>query len=232
MTALLLDGAATARAIREELQAEVAALAARGVRPGLGVRPGRRRSRPPPSTCAARRARARSWGSATRPSACRRPPPRRRCVAVVEDYNRRPDIHGILVQLPLPPQVDTDARPRPRGSRARTWTASTRRTWACWCRSGRASCPARRRASWSCSRRYGIEVAGRRAVVLGRSDIVGKPMALLLLHADATVTVCHSRTRDLPRSPARPTSWWRPSGGPDSCAPSTSSRARWWSTSA
>ena len=41
-------------------------------------------------------------------------------------------------------------------------------------------------------------VAGRRAVVLGRSDIVGKPMALLLLHADATVTVCHSRTRDLP----------------------------------
>jgi methylenetetrahydrofolate dehydrogenase (NADP+)/methenyltetrahydrofolate cyclohydrolase len=46
-------------------------------------------------------------------------------------------------------------------------------------------------------RREGIEVAGRRAVVLGRSDIVGKPMALLLLHADATVTVCHSKTRDL-----------------------------------
>jgi len=47
-------------------------------------------------------------------------------------------------------------------------------------------------------RRNGIEVAGRRAVVVGRSDIVGKPMALLLMHADATVTVCHSRTRDLP----------------------------------
>jgi methylenetetrahydrofolate dehydrogenase (NADP+)/methenyltetrahydrofolate cyclohydrolase len=46
-------------------------------------------------------------------------------------------------------------------------------------------------------KREGIEVSGRRAVVLGRSDIVGKPMALLLLHADATVTVCHSRTRDL-----------------------------------
>jgi methylenetetrahydrofolate dehydrogenase (NADP+)/methenyltetrahydrofolate cyclohydrolase len=45
--------------------------------------------------------------------------------------------------------------------------------------------------------RNGIAVAGRRAVVLGRSDIVGKPMALLLLHADATVTVCHSKTRDL-----------------------------------
>jgi methylenetetrahydrofolate dehydrogenase (NADP+)/methenyltetrahydrofolate cyclohydrolase len=46
-------------------------------------------------------------------------------------------------------------------------------------------------------RRSRIEVAGRRAVVLGRSDIVGKPMALLLLHGDATVTVCHSRTKDL-----------------------------------
>jgi methylenetetrahydrofolate dehydrogenase (NADP+)/methenyltetrahydrofolate cyclohydrolase len=46
--------------------------------------------------------------------------------------------------------------------------------------------------------RNDVPVAGRRAVVLGRSDIVGKPMALLLLHADATVTVCHSRTRDLP----------------------------------
>src|SRR6185369_16778526 len=46
--------------------------------------------------------------------------------------------------------------------------------------------------------RHDIAVAGKRAVVLGRSDIVGKPMALLLMHADATVTVCHSRTRDLP----------------------------------
>ena len=46
--------------------------------------------------------------------------------------------------------------------------------------------------------RHGIGLAGKRAVVLGRSDIVGKPMALLLLHGDATVTVCHSKTRDLP----------------------------------
>ena len=46
-------------------------------------------------------------------------------------------------------------------------------------------------------RRSGVELAGRRAAVVGRSDIVGKPMALLLMHADATVTVCHSRTREL-----------------------------------
>jgi methylenetetrahydrofolate dehydrogenase (NADP+)/methenyltetrahydrofolate cyclohydrolase len=46
-------------------------------------------------------------------------------------------------------------------------------------------------------RRYGIEVAGKNAVIVGRSDIVGKPMALLLLHANATVTICHSKTADL-----------------------------------
>jgi methylenetetrahydrofolate dehydrogenase (NADP+) / methenyltetrahydrofolate cyclohydrolase len=46
--------------------------------------------------------------------------------------------------------------------------------------------------------RSGIAVAGKRAVVIGRSDIVGKPMALMLLHANATVTICHSRTADLP----------------------------------
>ncbi len=47
-------------------------------------------------------------------------------------------------------------------------------------------------------RRSDIEIAGKRAVVIGRSDIVGKPMALMLLHANATVTICHSRTKDLP----------------------------------
>ncbi len=47
-------------------------------------------------------------------------------------------------------------------------------------------------------RRSNIELAGKRAVVIGRSDIVGKPMALMLLHANATVTICHSRTKDLP----------------------------------
>ena len=47
-------------------------------------------------------------------------------------------------------------------------------------------------------RRSSIEIAGKRAVVIGRSDIVGKPMALMLLHANATVTICHSRTKDLP----------------------------------
>ena len=64
---------------------------------------------------------------------------------------------------------------------------------------------------------YGIDPAGRHAVVIGRSIDVGRPMAALLLNADATVTVCHSRTRDLCGcDPGRPTSWSWPSAGPDS----------------
>jgi len=115
---------------------------------------------------------------------------------VIDDLNSRPDIDGILVQMPLPKQVDTrrvleavapdkDAdgfhpvnvghlvagRPAPR-----------------------ACTPA---GIMELLKHYKIPIEGRRAVVLGRSDIVGKPMALMLLHESATVTICHSRTADL-----------------------------------
>jgi methylenetetrahydrofolate dehydrogenase (NADP+)/methenyltetrahydrofolate cyclohydrolase len=118
-------------------------------------------------------------------------------LAIIETLNQRTDIDGILVQLPLPQQVDTRrvllavvphkdvdgfhpmnvgnlvaGRPGPR--------------------------PCTPSGIMELLRQYGISVAGKRAVVVGRSDIVGKPMALLLLHANATVTICHSRTADLP----------------------------------
>ena len=105
-------------------------------------------------------------------------------------------MHGILVQLPLPKQVDAQ-RVLDRVSAAKDvdgfhpanvgrLVQKRPRFVACT--------PA---GIMEMLRREGIGVAGRRAVVVGRSDIVGKPMALLLMHADATVTVCHSRTPDL-----------------------------------
>ncbi len=115
---------------------------------------------------------------------------------VIADLNRRPEIDAILVQMPLPKQVDVrrvleavapekdadgfhpinvgylvSGRPAPR-----------------------ACTPA---GIMEMLRHYRIQTEGRNAVVLGRSDIVGKPMALMLLHAHATVTVCHSRTVNL-----------------------------------
>ena len=81
--------------------------------------------------------------------------------------------------------------------------ASIRSTSAGSCRAAPRWSPARRRASSSCSSGRASRSPGARAVVIGRSDIVGKPMALLLLHRNATVTICHSRTVDLPQRCAR-----------------------------
>ena len=68
-------------------------------------------------------------------------------------------------------------------------------------------------------RHEGVELEGAEAVVVGRSKLVGVPVARLLLGANATVTVCHSRTRDLAPSAAAPTSWSPPSGSRGCSAP-------------
>jgi len=116
--------------------------------------------------------------------------------AAVAEYNERPDIHGILVQLPLPSGVDAPrVLSRVDPSKDVDGFHSTNVGLLVQKRPRFVACtPA---GIMELLRRYGIAIQGRRAVVVGRSDIVGKPMALLLLHADATVTVAHSRTRDL-----------------------------------
>lgn len=118
-------------------------------------------------------------------------------LAIVHELNRRKDIDGILVQLPLPPQVDT---------RQVLLAVAPEKDVDGFHPMNVGNLVAGRPGPRPCTpagimellRQYGIPVAGKRAVVVGRSDIVGKPMALLLMHANATVTICHSRTADLP----------------------------------
>ena len=115
----------------------------------------------------------------------------------IDGLNRRPDIDGILVQMPLPPQVD---------SRRVLEAVSAEKDADGFHPTNVGHLVANRPAPRACTpagimellRRYQIPIAGRHAVVVGRSDIVGKPMALMLLHANATVTICHSKTADLP----------------------------------
>ncbi len=115
---------------------------------------------------------------------------------IVEELNQRPEIDGILVQMPLPKQVD---------SRAVLEAVAAEKDADGFHPTNVGHLVAGRPASRACTpagimemlRRYGIDPAGKNAVVVGRSDIVGKPMALLLLHASATVTICHSRTSNL-----------------------------------
>ena len=117
--------------------------------------------------------------------------------ALVEQLNRDPDVDGILVQLPLPPHLDSERVIRaidPAKDVDGLHPVSLGRL--AQGRPGFSPCTPR-----GCMRllgEVGAELAGARAVVIGRSLLVGKPMALLLANANATVTMCHSKTRDLP----------------------------------
>jgi len=117
-------------------------------------------------------------------------------LAIIADLNRRADIDGILVQMPLPKQVD---------SRRVLEAVAPHKDADGFHPVNVGHLVAGRPAPRACTpagimellKHYRIPVEGRRAVVLGRSDIVGKPMALMLLHENATVTICHSRTAEL-----------------------------------
>jgi methylenetetrahydrofolate dehydrogenase (NADP+)/methenyltetrahydrofolate cyclohydrolase len=117
-------------------------------------------------------------------------------VATVEELGRDPSIAGILVQLPLPDGVDQDAvvaAVDPAKDVDGVHPLNAGRLFL----GLPALAPATPLAVMELLRRHDVEVAGKRAVVVGRSNITGKPVAMLLLHANATVSVCHSRTPDL-----------------------------------
>lgn len=116
---------------------------------------------------------------------------------IVESLNRRPEIDGVLVQLPLPKHID---------AKRVLLAVSPAKDVDGFHPFNLGQLVANNPGPRSCTpagvmellRRENIPVAGKRAVVVGRSDTVGKPMALLLLHQHATVTICHSKTADLP----------------------------------
>jgi len=118
-------------------------------------------------------------------------------LALVEDLNNRDDVDGILVQLPLPPRVDTKRvleAVDPAKDVDGFHPANLGRLVSG--RPGLVACTPV--GVMEILRRSGATIEGANAVVLGRSDIVGKPTAQLLMHANATVTICHSKTKDLP----------------------------------
>src|SRR5258707_1775166 len=196
MTARLLDGNKIRDQIFAELSDEVRLLTAAGVRPGLaavlvGDNPASQ------LYVKSKIAACQQLGLA---SALITPPATVTTLdllAVVEDLNRDNDVDGILVQLPLPSQVDTKRileAVDPAKDVDGFHPVNLGRLVSG--RPGLVACtPARCMEILPLT---DLKIEGANAVVLGRSDIVGKPMALLLMHANATVTICHSNTRDLP----------------------------------
>jgi methylenetetrahydrofolate dehydrogenase (NADP+)/methenyltetrahydrofolate cyclohydrolase len=196
MTATLLDGTKIANDIRGEVAAEVKSMAAAGVRPGLAVvLVGHN-----PASEIYVRGKVKACQEVGVYSEQHTPPESATTadlLALVEDLNRRDEIDGILVQLPLPAQVDSKrvlmavdpAKDVDGFHPVNVGFLSTQRPGLVPCT------PA---GVIEILKRSGIPIAGQEAVVVGRSDIVGKPAAMLLLNANATVTVCHSKTHDLP----------------------------------
>ncbi len=191
----LIDGKAVAARCKEEMTAEVAALKARGVTPGLAVvivgeDPASRvyvdnKKR----DCA-------QCGIYSEEHALQADCEESHLLALIEGLNRRSDIHGILVQLPLPrhlsekrvlysidPAKDVDAFHPFNVGRIMIGDFDF--------------LPCTPAGVMELLKTYEIPVAGRECVVVGRSNIVGKPQAMLLLHEHGTVTVCHSRTKNL-----------------------------------
>jgi len=196
MTARILDGNKLAAEIRAEVAAEVKTMMLLGVRPGLAVvLVGNN-----PASEVYVRGKVKSceevgiYSEKYTPEAS---VTTEELLRLIADLNRREEIDGILVQLPLPPQVDTKrvllavdpAKDVDGFHPMNVGYLSTQRP-------GLVACtPA---GVMEILKRNGIPIQGQEAVVVGRSDIVGKPVAMLLLNANATVTVCHSKTRDLP----------------------------------
>jgi methylenetetrahydrofolate dehydrogenase (NADP+)/methenyltetrahydrofolate cyclohydrolase len=196
VSARILNGVAIRDQIYAELKQEIAALSAQGIRPGLaavlvGENPASQiyvRSK----IAACEQLGLGSWMD-TPPATTMT----EQLLALVKQLNARDEVDGILVQLPLPPHVDTKRvleAVDPAKDVDGFHPVNLGRLVSG--RAGLVACTPS--GCMEILRRSGIPTEGADAVVVGRSDIVGKPMALLLMHANATVTICHSKTRDLP----------------------------------
>jgi len=191
----ILDGAAIAAAIKQEVAEEVKLLAAKGIRPGLAaVLVGH-----VPASEIYVRSKVQSCADLGIYSDLITPPDTvttEEMLDLVATLNNRDDIDGILIQLPLPKHVDSKAlldAIAPAKDVDGFHPVNAGRLQA-----GRpALAPCTPAGVIELLKRSGIDLAGKHAVVVGRSDIVGKPAAMLLLHQNATVTICHSRTRNL-----------------------------------
>ncbi|MBQ2780053.1 MAG: bifunctional methylenetetrahydrofolate dehydrogenase/methenyltetrahydrofolate cyclohydrolase FolD [Clostridia bacterium] len=193
--AIILDGKATAAQIRSEVAAKTAALKERGITPGLAVilvgddPASRIYVNNKKKACA-------EVGFYSEEIALPATTTQEELLSVVDELNHRTDIHGILCQLPLPKPLDDKAviaAISPEKDVDAFHAVNVGRIMLGEYR----FLPCTPAGVMGLLHRAGISPAGKTCVVVGRSNIVGKPMAMLLLHENGTVTVCHSRTPDL-----------------------------------
>lgn len=195
MSALVLDGRRIGEQIREELKPRIAALTAKKRAPGLAVV----LVGDDPASHIYVRGKLKASEDLGIRSFHYTPPVNTttaELLSLLKELNQNPDVDGILVQMPLPKQIDSEqillaVDP---GKDADGFHPYNVGNLVANRPGPRACTPA---GIMQLLKRYDIPIAGKKAVIVGRSEIVGKPMAFFLLNANATVTICHSKTEDL-----------------------------------
>ncbi|MEO7761594.1 MAG: bifunctional methylenetetrahydrofolate dehydrogenase/methenyltetrahydrofolate cyclohydrolase FolD [Casimicrobiaceae bacterium] len=196
MPARLIDGAAVARQVRDEVGARVAELNVLGITPGLAVVI---IGDDPASQVYVRNKvkTAQALGLVSEMVALPASVTQAELMATVARLNAAPEIHGFLVQMPLPPHLDASEVTRAIDP-LKDVDGFHRDNIGALVQNEPGLRPCTPNGVMRLLAAAGIPVKGAHAVVIGRSNIVGKPMAMLLLHAGATVTICHSQTKNLP----------------------------------
>ena len=195
MTATLIDGVAVAKVVRAQWKLRVDAMKARGVSPGLAVilvgeNPASQvYVRNKVKACAEMGMHSELHQFAEQVSESE-------VLNRIAELNERVDIHGILVQLPLPPQIDNN-KVLEAISVEKDADGFHLYNLGALVTGGTVFPPCTPYGVMALLDYYKIPIAGQNAVVVGRSNIVGKPMALMLLGRDATVSICTSQTRDI-----------------------------------
>jgi methylenetetrahydrofolate dehydrogenase (NADP+)/methenyltetrahydrofolate cyclohydrolase len=195
MPAHILDGKSLAAQVRAGVKEQVSRLAQRGIRPGLSVILAG--DDPASKVYVRNKVRAcEETGVASQLFAYPSAVSEAELLSRIEALNADPAVHGILVQLPLPRQVDAQ-RVLDAVSPAKDVDGFHDVNMGALVAGKPGLLPCTPAGVMRLLEHADVPLAGRRAVVIGRSNIVGKPLALLLLRKDATVTICHSKSRDL-----------------------------------
>ena len=193
--AKILDGKAVSAHVREQVKAEVEALQKQGISVGLAViivgddPASRTYVNNKKKACAAAGIRSEEYALPAETT-------QEELLALVETLNKKPDVNGILCQLPLPAHLDEKAviaAIAPEKDVDAFHAVNVGHIMI----GDYAFLPCTPAGIMEMLRYYDIGIAGKNCVVIGRSNIVGKPMAMLLLQQNGTVTICHSKTRDL-----------------------------------
>lgn len=193
--AVILDGKAVSAKVKEEVKAEVEALKKQGVSVGLAVIIVG--NNPASRTYVNNKKKAcEAAGIVSEEYALPEETTQEELLALVEELNRKDSINGILCQLPLPKHLDEEAVIAAISDKKDVDAFSAVNVGHIMI-GDYSFLPCTPAGIMEILRHYNIDVAGKECVVIGRSNIVGKPMAMLLLHQNGTVTICHSKTKNL-----------------------------------